>query len=79
MNQVVSGEQLSDTEAESVAQAVDLFRAAPTSPQFFHAVPVRDPTGKLSEVRFYKDSSAQEPLAVIGISGDGAVVPMAWL
>jgi hypothetical protein len=42
-------------------------------------VPVRDESGKLREVRFYKNSEAQEPLAVIGIADDGALLPLTWL
>lgn len=70
---------LTDAELESVAQAVDIFRASPTSPSLFTSVPVRDESGKLREVRFYKDSEAQEPLAVIGIADDGALLPLTWL
>jgi len=76
MSRAVSDEELSDAEVEAVAQAVDIFRAAPSSPQLFHAVPIRDDAGKLSEVRFYKDSTSQEPLAVIGIADDGAQPPV---
>jgi len=79
MKQVVDAHELSDDEVESYAQAIDMFRAAPTSPQFFTSVPVRDETGKLCEVRFYKDSSQQPPLGVIRIAGDGALTPTAWL
>ena len=79
MNRAVAVEELSDTEAESFGQAVDLFRAAPTSPSFFHSVPIRDDAGKLCEVRFFKDSASQQPLAVIAIAHDGALAPMAWL
>ena len=70
---------LTDAEVESVAQAVDVFRASPTSPSLFTSVPVRDESGKLREVRFYKDSEAQEPLAVVGIADDGALLPLTWL
>ena len=79
MKRVVRAEELSDTEVKSVAQAVDIFRTAPTSPSFFTSVPVRDDAGKLCEVRFYKDNDSQQPLAVIGIADDGALSPMRWL
>jgi hypothetical protein len=79
MNQVVGPEELSDTEVESFAEAVDIFRAAPISPSLFHALPVRDESGRLCEVRFYKDNEAEQPLAVIGIADDGALLPLAWL
>ena len=79
MKRVVSADDLSDTEAESFAEAVDIFRSAPTSPSFFHAAPVRDESGKLCEVRFYKDNEGQQPLAVIGIDDDGALLPLTWL
>jgi hypothetical protein len=75
-NRIADPETLSDTEAESVAQAIDIFRAAPTSPSFFHTEPLRDDTGKLCEVRFYKDSDSQQPLAVIAVTDDGAVPPI---
>jgi len=79
MNQVVDVRELSDDEVESLAQAVDLFRTAPTSPQFFTPVPVRDDSGKLCEVRFYKDNTQDPPLGVIRIAEDGAVAPAGWL
>lgn len=79
MNRIVGPDELSDTEAESVAEAVDIFRAAPTSPSLFHAAPVRDESGRLCEVRFYKDNEAAQPLAIIGIADDGALLPLAWL
>jgi hypothetical protein len=79
MKQVVGPDDLTDAEVESFAQAVDIFREAPTSPSFFTSVPVRDGTGRLCEVRFYKDNAGQDPLAVIEIAGDGAVLPMRWL
>ena len=58
MKQVVSPDNLTGAEVESFAQAVDIFREAPTSPSFFTPVPVRDETGKLCEVRFYKDNES---------------------
>ena len=76
MNRVVDASELSDVEVQSVAEAVDIFRAAPTSPSFFTTAPVRDETGKVCEVRFDKDSEGQEPLAVIGIANEGALLPM---
>lgn len=75
MQRVADAATLTDVEAESVGQAIDLFRAAPTSPSFFHSEPLRDETGRLCEVRFYKDSDSQQPLAVIRIADDGAVLP----
>jgi hypothetical protein len=79
MKQAVRPEELTDAEVESYAQAVDIFRASPTSPGFFTSTPVRDEHGRLCEVRFYGDNEAQQPLAVIGISDDGALLPMTWL
>jgi hypothetical protein len=76
MKQVVGPDGLTDAEVESFAQAVDIFREAPTSPSFFTSVPVRDETGRLCEVRFYKSNEGQHPLAVIEIADDGAVLPM---
>lgn len=67
---------LTDAEAEAVAQAVDIFRAAPTSPWSFQTVPFRDESGRLSEVRFFVDSDRQRPLAVIRIEDDGALAPL---
>lgn len=79
MKRVVGADELSDAEVESVAQAVDMFRTAPTYPSFFTSAPVRDEAGRLCEVRFYKDNDAQQPLAVIAIADGGAVLPMKWL
>jgi len=81
MKQAIGPDDLTDSEVESFAQAVDIFRAAPSSPSFFTAVPVRDERGRLCEVRFYKDkeNEGEQPLAVIGIADDGAVLPMRWL
>ena len=70
MKQAVRPEELTDAEVESYAQAVDIFRASPTSPGFFTSTPVRDEDGRLCEVRFYADNERQQPLAVIGISDD---------
>jgi hypothetical protein len=75
---VVHPSELSDAEAESYAQAVDIFEAAPTSPSIFNSAPVRDDAGKLREVRFYKDD-VNRPLAVIEIADDGAVLPLRLL
>ena len=79
MKRNVEPDELSDEEVESVAQAVDIFRAEPTSPSFFHTSPVKDDAGRLCEVRFYKDDVGQQPLAVIGIANDGALLPLHWL
>lgn len=79
MKQAVSPDALTDAEVESYAQAVDIFRASPTSPGFFDSTPVRDEHGRLCEVRFYGDRKSQQPLAVIGISEEGALLPMTWL
>jgi hypothetical protein len=46
---------------------------------FFRTTPIKDETGRLCEVRFYKDDASQEPLAVIGIANDGALLPLQWL
>jgi len=46
---------------------------------FFTSVPVRDESGRLCEVRFYKSNEGRHPLAVIEIADDGAVLPMRWL
>ena len=79
MKQAVRPDELTDAEVESYAQAVDIFRASPTSPSLFTSTPVRDEGGRLCEVRFYAGSQEQQPLAVIGISDDGALLPMTWL
>jgi hypothetical protein len=79
MRQAVSPDELTDAEVESYAHAVDIFRAAATSPSFFDSTPVRDEHGRLCDVRFYGDAKSQQPLAVIGISEDGALLPMTWL
>jgi hypothetical protein len=79
MNRVVGADELSDAEVEAFAQAVDIFRSAATSPSFFSSVAVRDDSGRLCEVKFYKDDERQYPLAVIGIADDGALLPMKWL
>ena len=79
MKQAVRPEELTDAEVESYAQAVDIFRASPTSPSFFTSTPVRDEGGRLCEVRFFGDTGGQQPLAVIGIADDGALLPMTWL
>jgi len=76
---MTSALELTDAEVESVAAAVDMFRAVPTSPSFFHSVPVRDDNGRLCAVRFYGDGDRQQPLAVIRIADDGALMPMEWL
>jgi hypothetical protein len=79
MKKPINPDELTDAEVESFAQAVDIFRAAPTSPSFFTSVPLRDENGRLCEVRFYKDEEAQQPLAVIGIADEGALMPMTSL
>jgi hypothetical protein len=79
MKRPVEPDELSDAEVAAVALAVDIFRAAPTSPSFFHTSPVKDDAGRLCEVRFYKDAAGQQPLAVIGIANDGALLPLHWL
>ena len=79
MKQTVRPDELTDAEVESYAQAVDIFRASPRSPSFFTSAPVRDEGGRLCEVRFYGDNKGQGPLAVIGISDDGALLPMTSL
>ncbi len=79
MKQAARPDDLTDAEAESYAQAVDIFRASPTSPGSFTSTPVRDENGRLCEVRFYGDNEKQQPLAVIGISDDAALLPMTWL
>jgi hypothetical protein len=72
----VDADDLTDAEAESVAQAVDIYRRTPTSPWLFHAVPMRDETGRLCEVRFFIDSTQQRPLAAIRVADDGALAPI---
>ncbi|HXW73229.1 MAG TPA: hypothetical protein VEK10_00335 [Steroidobacteraceae bacterium] len=76
MKRVDDTAELTDAEAESVAQAVDIYRRQPTSPSFFETVPMRDESGRLCEVRFFLDSDTQHPLAVIRIADDGALAPM---
>jgi hypothetical protein len=78
MKQAVRPEELTDDEVESYAQAVDIFRASPTSPSLFTSTPVRDEAGRLCEVRFYADPPGQQPLAVIGIADDGALLPLTY-
>ena len=75
MKRMVDAKDLTDVEAEAVAQAVDIYRATPTAPLSFRAVPMRDEAGKLCEVQFFVDSDAP-PLAVIRVTDDGAVAPM---
>jgi len=79
MMHAVAANDLTDAEAESVAQAVDIYRATPTSPWYFHSVPMRDDNGRLCEVRFFVDSEMQQPLAVIRIADNGALAPIADL
>jgi hypothetical protein len=76
MTRAVDVDDLTDAEAQSVAQAVDIYRTAPTSLSFFHTVPMRDENGRLSEVRFFGDRDPQRPLAVIRVADDGALAPM---
>jgi len=76
MKRVVDTEQLTDAEAESVAQAIDIYRSQPTSPSFFKTVPMRDDSGRLCEVRFFLGGDTQRPLAVIRVADDGALAPM---
>jgi len=76
MKRAVDTNDLTDAETEAVAQAIDIYRATPTSPLLFRAVPMRDEAGKLSEVQFFADSDTQRPLAVIRVAADGAVAPM---
>jgi hypothetical protein len=76
MSHAVEAENVTDAEAESVAQAVDIYRATPTSPWYFHSVPIRDDSGRLCEVRFYLDDEMQHPLAVIRIADNGALAPI---
>ena len=68
--------ELTDAEAEAVAQAVDIFRSVPTSPSSFRTVPIRDAAGRLCEVRFFANAEANNPLAVIAVSDEGAVAPL---
>jgi hypothetical protein len=75
MSRVVRTDELTDSEVESYAQAIDVFRSLPTSPSLFNSAPVRDDAGRLCEVRFYKND-LQQPLAVIAITEEGAVLPM---
>ena len=72
----VDADDLTDAEAESVAQAVDIYKRTPTSPWPFHAVPMRDEQGRLCEVRFFADSTMQRPLAAIRIADGGALAPI---
>jgi len=76
MKHAVATDDLTAAEAESVGQAVDIYRAAPTSPSLFHAVPMRDESGRLCEVRFFADSDRQYLLSVIRVADNGAVAPM---
>jgi hypothetical protein len=76
MKYAVGADDLTDAEAESVAEAIDIYRATPTSPGFFQGVPMRDENGRLCEVRFFADGERQQPLAVIRIADDGALAPI---
>jgi hypothetical protein len=76
MKRVDDNAELTDAEAESVAQAVDIYRRQPTAPSFFQTVPMRDDAGRLCEVRFFLDGDSQRPLAVIRIADDGALAPI---
>ena len=76
MKRVDDTDELTDAEAESVAQAIDIYRATPTSPWLFHPVPMRDERGRLCEVRFFADDTLQRPLAAIRIADDGALAPI---
>jgi hypothetical protein len=73
---VVGADQLTDAEAEAVAQAIDIYAASPTSPLSFHTVPMRNQAGRLYEVRFFADGELQHPLSVIRVSDDGALAPI---
>jgi len=79
MNHPVDSDDLTDAEAASVAQAIDIYRAAPTALSFFHTVPMRDATGRLCEVRFFANGDSQQPLAVIRIADGGALAPLQQL
>jgi hypothetical protein len=76
MKRAVDACDLTAAEAEAVAQAVDIYRATPTSPWHFHSVPMRDDSGRLCEVRFYLDDERQHPLAVIRIADNRALAPI---
>jgi hypothetical protein len=67
----VGVDELNGGELRSFVEARDKFRDAKGSPGYFYSAPIRDGAGRLCEVRFYKDSDGQEPLAVVKIDTDG--------
>ena len=71
VTRAVGVDELNGGELRSFVEARDKFRDAKGSPGVFHSAPVRDSESRLCEVRFYKDSDGQEPLAVVKIDRDG--------
>jgi hypothetical protein len=79
MTRPVGVDELDRREVQSFVEARDKFRDAKGSPGFFHSAPIRDSLGRLCEVRFYKDSDGQEPLALVGIDKEGQPQRLEWL
>jgi len=75
MKRVVGVDDLTEAELRMFANAVDHGRAASPS-GFMHSEPIRDQTDRLCEVRFYKDSAAQQPFAVVRFTRDGTMLPL---
>jgi len=75
MNRAVGAETLTDVERQRFVETIDKARALLGS-QFIFSAPIRDATDRLCEVRFYKDSGGQQPLAVVRIAEDGSLLPV---
>lgn len=67
----VGVDELNGGEIRSFVEARDKFRDAKGSPGMFYSAPIRDSENRLCEVRFYKESDGQEPLAVVKIDKVG--------
>ena len=75
----VGVDELSAVEIERFVEARDKFRDAKGSPGYFYSAPIRGSDNRLCEVRFYKDSDGQEPLAVVKIDSNGKPQRLEWL
>jgi len=78
VTRAVGVDELNGGELRSFVEARDKFRDAKGSPGYFYSAPIRDSSG-LCEVRFYKDSDGQEPLAVVKIDAEGNPQRLKWL
>lgn len=79
VTRAVGVDELNGGELRSFVEARDKFRDAKGSPGVFHSAPIRDSDSRLCEVRFYKDSDGQEPLAVVKINPEGKPQRLEWL